>query len=53
MIEKNFFKIIGFFAKLITEDDTLDLNYKIYIGESDTGFRNYSMAYFLKGEEYN
>ena len=38
------------FAKLITEDDTLDLNYKIYIGESDTGFRNYSMAYFLKGE---
>nr|WP_314657485.1 glutaminase A [uncultured Fusobacterium sp.] len=38
------------FAKLITEDDSLDLNYKIYIGESDTGFRNYSMAYFLKGE---
>lgn len=38
------------FAKLITEDNSLDLNYKIYCGESETGFRNASMAYFLKGE---
>lgn len=38
------------FAKKITEDDSLDVNYKIYIGESETGFRNRSMAYFLKGE---
>lgn len=34
------------FAKKITEDDSLDVNYKIYIGESETGFRNRSMAYF-------
>lgn len=38
------------FAKLITEDDTLDVNYKIFCGEADTGFKNISMAYFLKGD---
>lgn len=38
------------FAKLITEDDFLDVNYKIFCGEADTGFRNISMAYFLKGD---
>lgn len=38
------------FAKLITEDDSLDLNYKIYCGEAETGFRNAAMGYFLKGE---
>lgn len=38
------------FAKLITEDDSLDVNYKIFCGEADTGFRNISMAYFLKGD---
>lgn len=38
------------FARLITEDSTLDLNYRIFCSESDTGFRNASMAYFLKGE---
>ncbi|PID67442.1 MAG: glutaminase A [Fusobacteriales bacterium] len=38
------------FAKLITEDNSLDLNYKIFCGEAETGFRNVSMGYFLKGE---
>lgn len=38
------------FARLITEDSTLDLNYRIFCSEADTGFRNASMAYFLKGE---
>ncbi len=38
------------FAKKITEDETLDINYRIYCGESETGFRNRSMGYFLKGD---
>jgi len=48
--EKERFGRLLDFAKLITEDDSLDINYKIYCGESDTGFRNFSMAYFLKGD---
>ncbi|MBQ3438308.1 MAG: glutaminase A [Fusobacterium sp.] len=47
--QDKFMRLLNF-AKLITEDSSLDLNYKIYCGESETGFRNASMAYFLKGE---
>lgn len=36
--------------KKISEDETLDVNYKIYCGESETGNRNRAMGYFLKGE---
>lgn len=38
------------FARLITEDSTLDLNYRIFCSEAETGFRNAAMGYFLKGE---
>lgn len=38
------------FVRKISEDDTLDVNYKIYCGESETGNRNRAMGYFLKGE---
>lgn len=38
------------FLKKISEDETLDVNYKIYCGESETGNRNRAMGYFLKGE---
>lgn len=48
--EKEKFSRLLNFAKLITEDDSLDLNYKIYCGEAETGFRNAAMGYFLKGE---
>lgn len=46
---EKFLRLLNF-VKLIMEDDFLDLNYKIYIGELDIGFRNYFMVYFLKGE---
>ncbi len=35
------------FVRKISEDDTLDVNYKIYCGESETGNRNRAMGYFL------
>ncbi len=38
------------FVRKITEDDTLDVNYKIYCGESETGNRNRAMGYFLKDQ---
>ena len=44
-----FQRLLDFFRK-ISEDDTLDVNYKIYCGESETGNRNRAMGYFLKGE---
>lgn len=44
-----FQRLLEFFRK-ISEDDTLDVNYKIYCGESETGNRNRAMGYFLKGE---
>lgn len=46
---EKFQRLLDFF-RLISEDDTLDVNYKIYCGESETGNRNRSMGYFLKGE---
>ncbi len=46
---EKFNRLLEFF-KLISENNTLDVNYKIYCGESETGNRNRSMGYFLKGE---
>ncbi|MBS9776308.1 MAG: glutaminase A [Fusobacterium sp.] len=48
--ERDKFNRLLDFAKLITEDDSIDVNYKIFCGEEETGFRNVSMGYFLKGE---
>ena len=44
-----FQRLLDFFKK-ISEDETLDVNYKIYCGESETGNRNRAMVFFLKGE---
>ncbi|MCF2640195.1 glutaminase A [Fusobacterium varium] len=44
-----FQRLLEFFRK-ISEDETLDVNYKIYCGESETGNRNRAMGYFLKGD---
>lgn len=38
------------FTRQIMEDPTIDVNYKIYCGESETGNRNRAMGYFLKSE---
>lgn len=46
IIEK-FQRLLNFFRK-ISEDETLDVNYKIYCGESETGNKNRAMGYFLK-----
>lgn len=48
IIEK-FQRLLNFFRK-ISEDETLDVNYKIYCGESETGNKNRAMGYFLKDE---
>lgn len=46
---EKFQRVLEFF-KRITEDDTLDVNYKIYCGESETGNKNRAMGYFLKND---
>lgn len=46
---EKFQRLLDFF-KRVSEDDSLDVNYKIYCGESETGNRNRAMGYFLKGE---
>lgn len=38
------------FLKKITEDDTLELNPKVFLSESETGNKNRAMGYFLKDE---
>lgn len=43
-------RILSFFKK-ISEDDSLDVNYKIYCGELETGNRNRALGYFLKSQE--
>ena len=48
-VRDRFQRLLEFFRK-ISEDETLDVNYKIYCGESETGNRNRAMGYFLKGE---
>lgn len=46
---EKFQRVLDFFKK-ITEDDALDVNYKIYCGESETGNKNRAMGYFLKND---
>ncbi len=46
---EKFQRVLNFFKK-ITEDETLDVNYKIYCGESETGNKNRAMGYFLKND---
>lgn len=46
---EKFERLLDFIRK-ITEDETLDVNYKIYCGESETGNRNRAMGYFLKDQ---
>lgn len=48
-VRERFQRLLDFTRK-ITEDETVDVNYKIYCGESETGDRNRAMGYFLKGE---
>ncbi len=48
--EREKFKRLLDFTRTIMEDPTIDLNYKIYCGESETGNRNRAMGYFLKSE---
>ena len=48
-VRERFQRLLDFFRK-ISEDETLDVNYKIYCGESETGNRNRAMGYFLKGD---
>ncbi|AVQ30965.1 MULTISPECIES: glutaminase A [Fusobacterium] len=48
-VRDRFQRLLDFFRK-ISEDETLDVNYKIYCGESETGNRNRAMGYFLKGD---
>ena len=48
-VRARFQRLLDFFRK-ISEDETLDVNYKIYCGESETGNRNRAMGYFLKGD---
>lgn len=43
-------RILSFFKK-ISEDESLDINYKIYCGELETGNRNRALGYFLKSQE--
>ncbi|WP_286034198.1 glutaminase A [Fusobacterium necrogenes] len=47
--KEKFDRLLDFF-KLISEDNTLDVDYKVYCSESETGNRNRSMGYFLKSE---
>lgn len=46
---EKFQRVLNFFKK-ITEDEMLDVNYKIYCGESETGNKNRAMGYFLKND---
>lgn len=48
-VRDRFQRLLDFFRK-ISEDEILDVNYKIYCGESETGNRNRAMGYFLKGD---
>ncbi|MBC2850408.1 glutaminase A [Cetobacterium sp. 8H] len=47
--EEKFNRVLDFF-RLISENPNLEINDEIYQGEKETGNRNRSMAYFLKGE---
>lgn len=47
---KEKFQRILDFIKKISEDNSLDINYKVYCGESETGNRNRALGYFLKSQ---
>ncbi|MFK4784371.1 glutaminase A [Fusobacterium sp. MFO224] len=47
--KEKFQRILNFIRK-ISEDDTLDINYRVYCSESRTGDRNKSLGYFLKDQ---
>lgn len=47
--DDKFQRILNFTRK-ISEDNSLDVNYKVYCSEARTGDRNKALAYFLKGQ---
>jgi glutaminase len=49
--EDKFDRLLKFFRK-ISENETLEINNDVYLGESKTGNKNRAMAYFMKGEGY-
>ncbi|ADO84141.1 glutaminase A [Ilyobacter polytropus] len=49
--QEKFQRLLDFFRK-ISENETLEVNDDIYLGESLTGNKNKAMAYFMKGEGY-
>ncbi|WP_320047677.1 glutaminase A [uncultured Ilyobacter sp.] len=49
--QEKFQRLLDFFRK-ISENETLEVNDDIYLGENLTGNKNRAMAYFMKGEGY-
>jgi len=49
--EDKFRRVLEFFRK-ICENDTLEIDEEIYMGEKQTGNKNRAMGYFMKGEGY-
>ncbi|WP_297488718.1 glutaminase A [uncultured Cetobacterium sp.] len=47
--EKKFKRVLDFF-RIISENNTLNINEEVFLGEKETGNRNRAMGYFLKGE---
>ncbi len=48
-VKDKFRRLLDFF-KEISEDQTLEINSKVYLSESETGNKNRSMGYYLKDE---
>lgn len=49
--QEKFDRLLDFFRK-ISENETLEINNDVYMGEKRTGNKNRAMAYFMKGEGY-
>ncbi|WP_319371737.1 glutaminase A [uncultured Ilyobacter sp.] len=49
--QERFDRLLNFFRK-ISENETLEINNDVYLGEKRTGNKNRAMAYFMKGEGY-
>ncbi len=49
--EEKFQRLIDFYKK-ITENESLDIDREIYLGEKRTGNKNRAMGYFMKSEGY-
>lgn len=47
--EEKFQRVLNFF-RTISENENLNINKEIFLGEKETGNRNRAMGYFLKGE---